>query len=797
MSWKIDLSNMLISGASFGGPLAIVCRDALLFQITPGNRIEKQILIYSTSGEELASIPLENCQLVGMGWTKEELLVLVREDGTVLMYDILGNFVQTFLLLLPTSSLKQSIVQICIWSSGIVALTSNMEIQACDNVSMVAPVVYSMSTGLAVTRPATAMVILEPCFTSSGFVEVIIGTSDNSVLVVDINGPEDQLLRGRIQAPVVSMAIAPNGRFLACFTASGILTVMSTSFTTKVLDFDTSTASKPLQMQWCGEDSLILYWKNFLLMVGPYGHWLKFTYMVPLYLVPEVDCCRIVTSRTCELLQRVPGSIESIHRIGSTDPSAMLYDAMEAFEDGDAKADGNVRSMDPAGILSIAIQANISAAAAEILPSQQKLNLHAAAYGKGFCSVSNFNAGSFVATARKLRVLNHLRRRTPAICLTSAQYDRLAPTTLIDRLLARNHHMLALCISEYLGFHRARVIVHWACAKLRSSKTYTTRDEAMANLLRTRLPNCSKSYAKIAAFADFVGRRRLATMLLDCEFHAIEQVKLLLTMQEFGLALEKAANAMEVDIIYLSLLSMERTQHQATGTELNENLNSHFRIILEHPDATNLLRVYYQSCVSQKSRKQFHNFLVCNLTNLGLHHAGNLAVGQCYLQNNCSGRFEKLREALSLYAQARELQFQLKSTEEQIELLKLQSDLELKFRVTCFFDMSLSETLYNLIALGSTQHSHATALLLDANRIQKRFKVPDRRFSHIKVKALAASGQWHALRIFASEKKSTIGYSPFVRVCVQHGQPVSEVEYYMSRVATVEERSSLHAELGL
>merc|ERR1719424_824685 len=125
---------------------------------------------------------------------------------------------------------------------------------------MVAPVVYSMSTGLAVTRPATAMVILEPCFTSSGFVEVIIGTSDNSVLVVDINGPEDQLLRGRIQAPVVSMAIAPNGRFLACFTASGILTVMSTSFTTKVLDFDTSTVSKPLQMQWCGEDSLVLYW---------------------------------------------------------------------------------------------------------------------------------------------------------------------------------------------------------------------------------------------------------------------------------------------------------------------------------------------------------------------------------------------------------------------------------------------------------------------------------------------------------------------------------------------------------
>jgi hypothetical protein len=731
-----------------------------------------------------------------MGWSSEELLILTREDGTVLMYDILGNFVQTFLLLLPTSSLEHSIIQVRIWGSGIVALTSSMELQACDNVNVVAPVVYSMSTGLSATRPATAMVILEPRFTSSGLVEVIIGTSDNSVLVVDTNGPEDQLLQGRIQAPVIAMAIAPNGRFLACFTASGILTVMSTSFTTKVLDFDTSTVSKPLQMQWCGEDSLVLYWKNFLLMVGPYGHWLKFTYMVPLYLIPELDCCRIVTSQACELLQRVPGPIESIHRIGSTDPSAMLYDAMEAFEDGDAKAEENVRSMDPAGILSIAIQANISAAAAELLPSQQKLYLRAAAYGKSFCGTSKFNADDFVATARKLRVLNHLRRRIPAICLTSAQYDRLAPTTLIDRLLARNHHMLALCISEYLGFHRARIIVHWACAKLRSSRTYATRDEAMATLLRTRLPECSVSYVKIAAFADFVGRRQLATMLLDCEFHAIEQVKLLLTMQEFGLALEKAVNAMEVDVIYLSLLSMERTHHQAIGTELTQNPNPFLRTILEYPDATNLLCVYYQSCVSQKSRKQLHNFLVGNLINPGLHHAGNLAVGQSYQQIRSPGRFEKLREAASLYAQARELQFQFRSTEEQIELLKLQSELELKFGVACFFDMSVSETLYNLIALCSSQRSHAMALLLDANRIQKRFKVPDRRFSHIKIKALAASGQWHALRTFASEKKSAIGYAPFVRVCVHHGQPMSEIEHYMSRVIT-EERSSLYAELNL
>lgn len=62
----------------------------------------------------------------------------------------------------------------------------------------------------------------------------MLGTSDNSVIVTDENEVEDQLLQDRISAPIVRMAVAPNGRFLACFQKNGILTVMSSTFTTKV-----------------------------------------------------------------------------------------------------------------------------------------------------------------------------------------------------------------------------------------------------------------------------------------------------------------------------------------------------------------------------------------------------------------------------------------------------------------------------------------------------------------------------------------------------------------------------------
>lgn len=43
-------------------------------------------------------------------------------------------------------------------------------------------------------------------------------------------------------------------------------------------------------------------------------------------------------------------------------------------------------------------------------------------------------------------------------------------------------------------------------------------------------------------------------------------------------------------------------------------------------------------------------------------------------------------------------------------------------------------------------------------------QVPDKRFWYVKVKALAASGQWEALRQFANEKKSPVGYKPFAQV---------------------------------
>lgn len=724
--------------------------------------------------------------------------MVVLDNGSAMLYNVLGNLVRTFFIL-PPSSINQVVVQLVVWGPGLAALTNTMALHVCDDVSVVTPKVYQMTSGLSSTRPAISMVVLHPRFTSSGLVEIMLSTVDRSVVIVDSNGPEDQLLQERIKAPIIEMAVAPNGRFLACFTATGILTVMSTSFTTKVLDFDTSTTSAPLQIRWCGEDSVILYWKHFLLLVGPYGHWLKFPYMSALYIIAEADCCRVITDHFCELLQRVPGPIEMIHRIGSTHASAMLYDAMEAFEDGEAKANEHVRSIDSPEKLNGAIKANILAALAEFEPSQQKRYLYAAIYGKSFCKGGDL--GTFlVAAARKLRVLNHVRRIDPAVFLTALQYEWLSPTTLVDRLLARNGHVLALSTCQYLGMAQDRVLIHWACARLRASVASPILDEQLQDVLENRLSfRCSSiSYAQIAAAADIIGRRRLATILLEHETHSTERVKLLLTMREFECALQQAVIAMEVDVIYLALLIIERS---LSSTRTIDNDTNHTRIIFysltnTHVVTCNLLHVYYRE-YARKVPKLLHNSLMNTTSAAKFLEAGNLAIATGYREILKEDRCKRMREAIALFAQFRESQFQAKQTEEQIELLGIQSELENRLGVSCFLDMSVTETIYNLIALGATQLQHAAALQSDALKIQRRFKVSDLRFSHIKVKALAASGQWDAFHVFANERRPPIGYLPFVNTLLSYSQPALASSMYIEQIPSAEDRFNLFFKLKL
>ena len=80
------------------------------------------------------------------------------------------------------------------------------------------------------------MAVIEPRYTMSGNVEVLLGSrEEEGVMMVD----EESLvrLRGSL-GRVVKMAVSGNGRMLAAFTEDGRLLVVSTDFTRIIFEYD-------------------------------------------------------------------------------------------------------------------------------------------------------------------------------------------------------------------------------------------------------------------------------------------------------------------------------------------------------------------------------------------------------------------------------------------------------------------------------------------------------------------------------------------------------------------------------
>lgn len=64
--------------------------------------------------------------------------------------------------------------------------------------------------------------------------------------------------------------------------------------------------------------------QDILLMVGPYGDWIKHDLEERTVLVSECDGVRLLSAEKHELLSRVPDSLVDVFKIGSTAPGAVF-----------------------------------------------------------------------------------------------------------------------------------------------------------------------------------------------------------------------------------------------------------------------------------------------------------------------------------------------------------------------------------------------------------------------------------------------------------------------------------------
>ena len=387
-------------------------------------------------------------------------------------------------------------------------------------------------------------------------------------------------------------------------------------------------------------------------------------------------------------------------RLGTDSPASILLDAVEQLEMQSPKADDNIQLIRPH--LVEAVDTCVNAAGQEFNIHWQKQLLKAASFGKSVLDV--YNSDDFVDMCETLRVLNAVRFFEIGLPVSYEQYQRLSPQGLIVRLLNRHEYLLALRIAGYLRLPTDKIYVHWASTKVKVS---SEDDDAICCKVVEKLSGKPGiSFEAIARAAYDEGRGRLATELLNHEPRAGRQVPLLLSMEEDELALDKAIESGDTDLVYFVLHQLKRKLPLATF----------FRVLNTRPTATAL--------VESSAR-----------AGDGSGHEDTALLKDLYYQDDrrIDGAAVFIREALQqpevrtagdklvlaaklLTDNAKENAFELGALKEAASLLHAQQVLESNLNDS-FTGLSVNQTLFKLTKLG--YHGRA-------KKIQSEFKVPER-----------------------------------------------------------------------
>ncbi|CAK9781051.1 putative vacuole organization and biogenesis-related protein [Cutaneotrichosporon oleaginosum] len=741
MAWKVpDLSDYLVAVGKNGGPIALMRDERKVVLLGKHTSGKPKIQVFTASGRLIASLNWELSPPILLHFTPSHLVVL-SDEGTYRLYDLSspGDYNQ---YTLGSEVADLGIVSAHAHDDGLVVLTGGLQFVEARGWKG-ARVSQMADSGL--TEAPRTWTIVPPEQSTSGHVEVCVSTGATIVTLDALERVDQHLSKG----PFTHVALSPNGRFYGLVTATGLLWVVSADFARNLSEVEISSiapegASLPDRVEWCGDNAVVLTFGGKVVIVGPGGDSLQYDYPPSVVIKGEVDALRIISSNVCEMLQKVPDASLAVFRPGSDHPASVLYDALDHFERKSPKADEAIRSIRPD--LARAVDTCIEAAGQEWEVTWQRRLLKAAQFGRAFLDL--YNPNDFVTMAHTLKVLNAVRYYEVGIPITYDQYTTAGPPALITRLLTRNQHLLALRISQYLGLRPDPVLKHWAAARIMRSKADprdVESDAALCDAIVDKFENEGEkgvSYAEIAKKAWEAGRVRLATMLLDHEPRAAEQVPLLLQMKQDKIALEKAVDSGDSDLVYHVLLRLHASLSPGDFFALLDDGASP-----QLAPAVRLLQIYARENDRQLLRDFYYqDDRRTETAVLDMEEAGQATtVGE---------RVELLRAASKSFGEHKDRAFEAKQADDAAKLLALQAqyekELEFKF---AFLGLSVSETISRLLVEGLGKR---------AEHVRSTFKVPDKRFWWIKLKALAATHNWEGLEAFAKSKKSPIGYEPFV-----------------------------------
>ncbi|PVV03007.1 hypothetical protein BB560_002524 [Smittium megazygosporum] len=613
--------------------------------------------------------------------------------------------------------------------------------------------------------------------------------------------------------PFSHISISPSGKLVALMQKSGKLQVISSDFQklysetypTSLPSFEKSSVLNPnynrkmlpLDVAWCGNDSVAVSYGTSVFLIGPFGGSIKFDFDSNAMLVSEVDGVRILNSQVHDFIQKVPDSLIQVFQIGSTSSAALLYDAYEHLRNESSKADEIVRSIKKS--LGNAIDTCIDAAGSEFSESLQQYLLRAASFGKTF--LPEHNPTKFVEMCTNLRILNTVRGTSIGLAISLEEYLALPPESWIQRLLNRNMYFLALKICEHLSIPSAEVYSQWAISKIQQSRK---DEDSLYEILLNKLSDVpSLSFIEIAEAARSCAKPKLTTRLLQLEPIAANKVPLLLSIGQYNLSLDEAIKSGNVELVYLVILT--------SYSELS--LGEFFRLISSNKVASLLFSKY---CKQQGKYDLLKNYY---FQEDEFFKSSELAITANVFESESMEKFKSnIESAIESLGKEARYNIQAKVLNQELKLLNFQIKLEDEIkdsvpRLEIFNDQNregllnrninerLNKTQQGKVYkfVGSTLNQTLCSLILyglyaKASLMKTEFQIPERAYYLIKIRSLVKRRDFVELEKLGRTKKPPVGYEVFASECIRAGQ-FQEASKYIA-LCDEHEKPELYFEIG-
>ena len=315
--WIQTSSVTHVAGCPHGGPIASLTVPTTASSNSSSFWRQSTLRIVTNAGQLLAALAIPPspwhhaytaADVLGIGFTSRSILMVILRDSLCLTYTLQGEAWLDPFYILPTGEQQGADLLVAqVYEGGVAVLSQSKQVALCElldthddenndagetnsyissahvtarvirknnddnSINTTAGQPYALVTEVPLAHKAAAtnfraLAVLPRHRTKSRHPEVFVSTTHPkpSVWILETATCNVIDVECSLVAPILKMAFSPNGRFLACFTQDAMLTVISTSFETKVLDFDTSegATTPPLSLEWCGEDSVVLHWKN-------------------------------------------------------------------------------------------------------------------------------------------------------------------------------------------------------------------------------------------------------------------------------------------------------------------------------------------------------------------------------------------------------------------------------------------------------------------------------------------------------------------------------------------------------